>query len=335
VRGRAGYTIAGWPFPLDTATIDLRPAYAYLRDGSGLQPRIRALARLERQDLFRTYAKGEIEAGYSYVAVEAYTSYGPQARVGYQTPIWSQRLQVGVGWTFERLGFRNLSPLFDEALAADLRIDRPEQVGAYTQSLTLDLRDNPVEPSRGAFAGLRTAVGTRYAGGAFEYVQVVPDLRGYLPIGSVVLAAKVRAGSFFGDVPATERFFAGGASSHRGFGERKLSPSVTGEVDGSERTVPYGGGAMVETGLEGRFPITTWRNIGIGGAVFLDGGDVREELTQIVPAELLWAAGVGLRFKTLVGPVRADLGYRLNRTGPEDPDPGSRFAFHLSLGEAF
>src|SRR5512140_911097 len=52
VRGRAGYAVAGWPFPLDTATLDLRPAYAVLRDGSSYEPRIRALARLERQDLF-------------------------------------------------------------------------------------------------------------------------------------------------------------------------------------------------------------------------------------------------------------------------------------------
>src|SRR5690606_24954931 len=43
VRGRAGYSIAGWPFPLDAFTVDLRPAYAKLRDAGGYEPRIRAL----------------------------------------------------------------------------------------------------------------------------------------------------------------------------------------------------------------------------------------------------------------------------------------------------
>jgi hypothetical protein len=38
---------------------------------------------------------------------------------------------------------------------------------------------------------------------------------------------------------------------------------------------------------------------------------------------------------TVVGPVRTDFGYRLNRTGPDDPEPLSKWAFHLSLGEAF
>jgi translocation and assembly module TamA len=192
-----------------------------------------------------------------------------------------------------------------------------------------------VEPTKGGYAALRSAFGTRYAGGAFEYVQLVPELRGYVPLGSVVLGARVRGGTFIGDVPATERFFSGGASSHRGFGERKLAPFVTGEVKGTERTIPYGGASMLETGVETRFPIATWRKIGIGGAVFLDGGDVRKELSEINPGALHWAAGFGLRFHTLVGPVRADLGYRLNRTGPEEPVPGSRFAFHLTLGEAF
>ncbi len=333
-RARAGYTIAGWPFPLDTATIDLRPAYAYLRDGSGFQPRIRALARLERQDLFWTYAKGDVEAGYSYLALEAYTVYGPRARLGFQTPVKTERVQLGVGWQIERLAFRQLSPLLEGALEAELGLDAPQRVGAYTQSLVVDLRDHPIEPTRGAYGSLRSAIGTRLAGGAFEYVQLVPELRGYVPLGPVVLGARVRAGTFLGDVPATERFFSGGASNHRGFGERRLAPSVTGPVDGEERTVPYGGEALLETGVEARFPIATWRKIGIGGAVFLDGGDVRDELADVSLGELHWAAGLGLRFRTIVGPVRADLGYRLNRTGEEDL-PGSRFAFHLSLGEAF
>jgi outer membrane protein assembly factor BamA len=296
-RARAGYTIAGWPFPLDTVTVDLRPAYAYQRDGSGWQPRIRALARLERQDLFWTYARGEVEGGYSYVAIEPYTSYGPRARVGFQTPVFTDRVQVGVGWSLESLEFDNLSPVFDMPKVAELGLDRTQRVGAYTQSLTIDLRDHPIEPTLGAYGSLRSAIGTRAAGGAFEFVQLVPELRGYVPIGPAVLGAKLRGGAFFGDVPATERFFSGGASNHRGFGERRLAPFQSGLVKGEPRVVPYGGVAMLETSLEARFPITTWREIGIGGAVFLDGGDVRDHLDELALGELYWAAGVGLRLQ--------------------------------------
>lgn len=337
VRGRAGYSIAGWPFPLDTVTLDLRPAYAYLRDDSGWQPRVRANAQLVRQDFLWTYARAEIEAGYNYLAVEAYTSYGPRARLAFATPLGDRRLQLGLAWSIERLGFRQISPLIDQMpmLVEELGLRGVQRVGAYQQSLAIDLRDHPIEPRLGAYGEVRLAEGTPYAGGALSYVQLVPEVRGYVPLGPVVLAARVRAGAFFGDVPATERFFSGGGSNHRGFGERRLSPSVTGDIDGKAHTVPYGGTAMVETGIEARIPIATWRKIGIGTVVFLDGGDVREELSELDAGTLHWAAGLGLRFRTLVGPVRADLGYRLNRTGPDEPAPGSRFAFHLSLGEAF
>ncbi|HSK01972.1 MAG TPA: BamA/TamA family outer membrane protein, partial [Kofleriaceae bacterium] len=279
-------------------------------------------------------------------ALEPYTTYGPRARVGFLTPVKTERVQLGVGWQIERLSFRDVSPLLEQetvdggpTLDVALGLDRPQRVGAYTGLLTVDLRDHPIEPTLGAYAGLRSAIGTRLAGGAFEFVQLVPELRGYVPLGPVVLGARVRAGTFLGDVPATERFFAGGASSHRGFGERRLAPTRVGDVMGDEHIVPYGGESMLESSVEARFPIATWREIGIGGVLFLDGGDVREELADVALRELHWAAGVGLRFRTLVGPIRADLGYRLNRfdrmPGSDAPASGSRFAFHLSLGEAF
>ncbi len=335
VRGRAGYTVAGWPFPLDTVSIDLRPAYARLRDGSGYEPRIRAMAKLERQDLLWTYSKGEIEGGYNFLTIEAYTSYGPRGRLGFSTPLWTQRIQGRLGWGIEQLDFRNISPLIDPALQLELGLKETQRIGSYQQSLVVDYRDNPIEPRLGVYGELRIVEGTKFAGGNFEYIQVVPELRGFVPVGKVVLAARVRGGNFFGKTPATERFFSGGASNHRGFGERALSPYVEGDVKGTFRRVPYGGTAMLETGIEARIPLTSWRDIPIGYVVFLDGGDVTENLSDIKVNNLHWAVGAGLRGHTIVGPVRFDVAYRLNRTGPMEPAPGSHFAFHLTLGEAF
>ncbi|MDQ3366417.1 MAG: BamA/TamA family outer membrane protein [Myxococcota bacterium] len=336
VRGRAGYTVAGWPTQMDTFTLDLRPAYAYLRDGSGFQPRIRALAMLERQDILWPYSKGEIQGGYNYLAIEAYTSYGPRANVGFSTPLGTERVNLRLAAGIESLDFRNISPVIDEALQMELGLTDTQRNGTYRQSLTVDFRDNPMTTTRGVYGELAVTEGTKYAGGEFEYLQVVPELRGYLPVGAgVVLAARGRIGTFFGAVPATERFFSGGGTSHRGFGERRLSPSVTGEVEGDSITVPYGGTTMLESGFEARIPLTTWRKIGIGAVTFLDGGDVTAERSQLDLGNLHWALGAGLRLHTVVGPIRFDLGYRLNRTGAMDPAPGSRFAFHFSIGEAF
>lgn len=335
IRGRAGYSITGWPYPLDTATIELRPAYAIFRDGNRYEPRMRAVARLERQDLFWTYAKGESEVGYNYLAMLPYTSYGPHARLGFSTPVFTRRLQLRVGWGIERLDFRNISSGISPELEMQLHLDHAQLVGAYTQAVSVDLRDNPIEPLQGAYAEVRVTEGTKYAGGNFDYVQVVPDLRGYLPIWkprNAVLAGRVRTGVIYGDIPVTERFFSGGASSMRGFGERGLAPFV---IDAEGDEIPYGGGGLLEVGLEARMLLGSIKKIPIGGVVFLDGGDVTERLSQIDINNLHWAAGIGVRAHTLVGPIRADLGYRLNRTGPMEPSAGSHFAFHLSLGEAF
>ncbi len=337
VRGRAGYTVQGWPFSLDTVSLDLRPAYALLRDGSDYEPRLRALAKIERQDVLWTYSKGEVEGGYTYIAYEAYTSYGPRARVGFSTPLIQDKLSLQVGWGIHRQDFRNYHPLIDEALQMEIGIDRTERVGAFTQSLVLDLRDHPIETTFGLYGELRVSEATKYAGSAYEYLQVVPELRGYVPVplGGTVLAARVRAGGTFGELAPTERFFSGGASNQRGFSQRKLAPSAIGMVDDNLRSIPYGGGAMIETGVEARFPLTTVKEMPLGGVVFLDGADVTESTDQLDPTNLHWAAGLGLRLLTIVGPVRLDVGYRLNRRGLMEPDPNSKFAFHLSIGEAF
>ncbi len=335
IRGRAGYTITDWPFPLDTASVDLRPAYALLRDGSGFEPRIKALAKLERKDIFWTYSTGEIEGGYDYLAYEAYTSFGPRLRLGVSTPLATERLQLRVGWGIQQADFRNIHPLVDEALQMQIGLDETERVAAYTQSLIIDLRDSLVAPRLGAYAEVRISEGTKYAGGNYDYFQIVPELRGFVPLGQMTLAARVRSGATFGDLAPTERFFSGGSSSQRGFSERKLAPSAIGDYDGSLRSIPYGGGALLETGLELRVPITTIKEMPFGSVAFLDGGDVTETISELHPTNLHWAAGLGLRLLTIIGPIRFDVAYRLNRKGGMNPDPSSSFAFHLGVGEAF
>lgn len=337
VRGRAGYVVDGWPFPLDTLTLDFRPAYAYLRDGSGFEPRVRALARIDRLDLWMTHATGSVEVGYTYLAYEAFTEYGPEAQLGYEIPLGTRRVKLKLGYQIQQYAFRDPSPLLDAATQQMIGIDHQELLGAYKASLVMDFRDHPVEPRWGLYGELNFAEGTKVAGSDYEYQQLTPELRGYAPLGPIELAARVRYGAIFGDVPPTERFYAGGASSNRGFSERELSPSVTG-VDprsNSTITVPYGGAALLDTSFEARVPIMKIKNMPLNGVVFMDGGDVTNTISELDPSNLNWAAGLGLRLLTVVGPVRTDFGYRLNRTGPMDPEPLSKWAFHLSLGEAF
>jgi outer membrane translocation and assembly module TamA len=211
-----------------------------------------------------------------------------------------------------------------------------ERLGAFTETIAVDFRDNPISAHEGLYAELRVTQGGTYAGGSFDYVQLMPDVRAYLPLGTAVLAGHARVGAIFGDVAPTERFFAGGAGSQRGFPERYLSPSVTGvDSGGDPKTVPIGGAAMIETGIELRAPFEIW-DFPIGVAAFLDGADVTLTPDELNPAQLHWAAGISLRpYYLPIGPIRVDFAWRLNRAGAGEPRAGDRFNFVFSLGEAF
>jgi outer membrane translocation and assembly module TamA len=337
VHGRAAYRIAGWPWTLTTSRAELRPAVVLLNGDRSIQPRIEASTAIERLDLFRTLMRGEAEASLAYLAVEAYTTVGPRFRLGLTTPLGTPRINASVGWQIRLLDFRAIDPAVDDATATRLGLDVDlYRLGFFEQSISVDLRNRPVETTSGLYGELRAEEGTVAAGGAFTYLRLTPELRAYVsPFGRIVLAARGRLGTILGDLPVTQRYFSGGASNQRGFPERRLAPTATQVVDGKEHTAVVGGGGLAEVSLEVRAPIGTLFGLDFGGVVFLDGGDVTERLDAIDVTHLHWASGVGLRVATPIGPVRLDVGYRLNRTGPTEPEPGRHFAFHLSLGEAF
>jgi outer membrane protein assembly factor BamA len=335
VHGRTSYQIAAWPRPLTTTRLELRPALLRFREDGALAPRIESRALLERLDLLTPYLRGEAELTLAYLAVEAYTTVGPGFRLGVRYPLLRPELQLAGGWQIRYLRFRDIHPVIDEAGRAALGLDEPYRLGFFEQSLIVDLRDHPLTPRHGLYAELRAEEGSLAAGGAFRYLRLTPELRGYVGVSRAVVAARVRAGALYGDQPITERYLGGGASSHRGFPERRLSRPIRGVVDGEPRTTVVGGGALFETSAELRAPLATIRDFALGWVIFVDGGDVTTRPAELDLGHLHWAAGAGLRLGTLIGPIRFDVGYRLNRVGPGEILPSDRFAFHLSLGEAF
>lgn len=334
VRGRAQYGVAGWPWPLTTVRLELRPALVIQRDDFEPSPRIDAIASLDRLDLFRPRYTGAAEAAFSYLAVEAYTSYGPRGRLSMRSPKYLDAVQASAGWQLERLKYTERSRALDDDLIDAIGLRDPDRIGSFDQSVVIDLRDDRLVTRRGGYLEVRAEEGTVAAGGASTFVRLVPDLRGYLSLGPVTAAARARAGALWGDdVPATRRFFGGGGNGYRGLPERQLSPFAV--SDDLAVRVPYGGTALVELSAELRFPITTIKGYDLGGAIFLDGGDVTEGWGAIDLGHLHWATGGGVRVLTPIGSVRFDAGYRLVRKGAGEPQAGEDVAFHLSVGEAF
>jgi outer membrane protein assembly factor BamA len=342
IRGRGTYSVTGWPTVMTNTALEFRPALVRVRDENSFEPRIEAVGTLEKLDLLRAKVTGSAQASFSYLALEAYTSYGPRLHLGVRSPLYRRIVSASVGWRIQQLKFRDL----DDALPADLitrlGLDATERIGTFDQALIVDLRDNAISPTKGMYAEARVEEGTSIAGSKFDYIRFVPDVRGYITGAGFTLAGRVTLGAMRGDIPATERFYGGGASSQRGFGERRLSPmAVMAEPDGNVRRVPYGGGALFGTSIEVRKQLAAFGetdDVILGGVVFLDGADVTETWGDLDFGKLHWALGVGVRVRYIV-PFRLDVGYRLNRHGPDDPDPATstwgRMALQLSVGEAF
>jgi translocation and assembly module TamA len=338
VRLRAGYAILGWPRPLMNTRLEVKPKLLSLRQGDGgIEPAVEASAAVERIDLFRPRLRGEARIGYDFDVFELYSANGPRVRLGLDSPI-GKRIRVSGGWNLRVLNISELHPaiegnqaLIDE-LALDLNGDgmvSQYRVAFFEQALSVDLRDDPVQPELGVYGELRAEEGTKAAGGEYTYGKITPEIRGYVGNHRAVLAMRLRVGGFIGEAPLTQRYFSGGSSSQRGFAERQLAPTaIAAEGD----RVAYGGGGLIETGAEARVPIGTFKGLELGLAAFLDGADVTENFADLDPLDLHWAAGGGIRLGTPIGPVRFDYGYRISR---QDELRTSNYAFHLSLGHTY
>ena len=340
-RGRLGGSLVPLAVPLLTAAADLTVALTtpHNIDREQLLPKLRGLVSLQYLDLLWPRLRGEAEVGADYQTVEAYTWAGEHVRLGLATPLTplgARWLQLRVGWVLEELQFTSPDGALDDATKQRLRLDRPQRRGAYQGSLVADLRDNPIEPHRGLYVDLRATQGTKLAGGDLTYLQLTPEVRGYVSLAGIVLAARLRVGAIYGDVPVTERYYSGGTTGQRGFPDRRLSPLAT--TNGA--SVVIGGAGLIETGIELRRRLGTLWSLPVGANVFLDGGDVTETPAQLDPSNLYWAVGAG-GWGKLVGDLkfRVDLGYRLNQRGPDDPLRTTSWldnvAFHLGLGEVY
>ena len=338
-RLRGGWMRHAFLTPLTTLNIDLRPEYAVEREDCEFSDllsckrdfRGRLLATLTQQDLVVPDVVGQVDGGLDYIVWEPYAVLGAHTRVSLSTPVFTKKLQARIGWQFGVYDFPDV--YVDKPTATLLGIDRVNYVGAYTGALVLDLRDKPIEPTRGVYIEARVAKGTPYAGGNFDYLEILPEIRGFVPLGPVTLALRGRVGAITGDVPATERFFGGGISSMRGFGQRRLTPYGPSTFDGS--LLPIGGAGLLESSVELRMPIGSPWGIDLGAVVFFDAGNVTLSASQLDPLDLYYATGFGLRWLSPIGPVGADLGFRLNKRTTAEPGSEELVVPQIAVGEAF
>ncbi len=146
-----------------------------------------------------------------------------------------------------------------------------------------------------------------------------------------ILASRIKGGAILETggsktVPISERFYAGGATTVRGFREQLLGPAARlndqGEIESAS-----GGKFITLANIEARVPLF-WL---FWAEVFVDAGQVWAEVADVDPADIRATAGAGLAIITPIGPVRIDYGHKLQKR-PTDPAPD---AWHLGVYFAF
>ena len=220
-------------------------------------------------------------------------------------------------------------------------------VSALGTTVSYDLRDNPVTPTKGLVTAATFDVASDALGGNVDYVRGTYRISYLQPIGKDnVILAGFRLGIIkpFGDtgqrifvaktddpkvppvpigfeLPIDERFFLGGSTTVRSFVERELGPFD------SKNGNPIGGEAYTVFNLEYQFPL---KLADLKGAVFFDAGNLRPRAEQFGLSQMRYGIGPGIRYNLPIGALRLDYGVN------PDPHPHEKIgAFQFSFGLAF
>ena len=232
--------------------------------------------------------------------------------------------------------------------AAQPEIDRlfPQvRLSSVSGSLIRDTRNDSIEPTSGTLIGSDTELAARRLGSQVGFFKTFVQGFLYRPlpgVGSTTLVLGARTGLATGfprrvirdgveivvdDIPASERFYAGGDTTVRGFALDRLGTPETIDQDG----FPRGGHGVIILNAEVRLPVRG----GLGAVAFIDGGNVFRTVEDIDFSELRGAVGFGIRYRSPVGPIRVDLGLKLDRRVLPTGERERPTALHISLGQAF
>jgi outer membrane protein insertion porin family len=232
------------------------------------------------------------------------------------------------------------------------------RLSKFSGAVIHNTRDSELDPSRGIFVSADADLAARRIGSEVGYVKTLLQGTWYRQLPSarrMVVALRGILGAAHGfpreaplldadgqpvldpdgapvlqtvqDLPASERFFAGGSTSNRGFTNDRL---------GTEETISPAG---FPTGGNGEILLNTELRVNLfgtfGGVVFMDAGNVFKTASHMSLSDLRPAAGFGVHYRVFDLPLRAEVGFNLDRREltPGRLERGS--VLHVSIGPAF
>ncbi len=231
--------------------------------------------------------------------------------------------------------------ILDTLLEADVG---KEQVYTTTLYARRDTKNNFFNPTGGSVSdlsiGFSQSVGKNEFGNkrTNRYFTIISSWHRYQPVGpkafrkqtKITLATRLKTGAIFEiggtkNIPISELFFAGGVNSVRGYAEQLLGPAALDKDGYKSRAI--GGKMLLLMNGEFRIPLY-WL---FQTEIFLDGGNVWQEVKFFNPTQIKFSTGAGLVLITPIGPIRFDYGYKLLKEA-SDRSSGN---FHLGFYFAF
>ena len=269
-------------------------------------------------DAYRTTHTQNTDVGWAYDEIRT----GSDLRLGKE---FTDHLRGDLTYRLEQVRIKNV----DDSATQDLKDEEGTNIiSSLMPGLSYDTRDNVFNPT----TGYTLAGSFEDAGGIFfgdkDFVRAMASASFYHTFfEKFVLELKGAAGwskpyGNSSEIPIYERFFAGGANTIRGYKERGVGPRDPSSND------PIGGESMAVGNMEVTFPV--YEKI-IKGAIFYDAGNVwRRAGDFITGGDYKAGAGVGVRVKTPLGPVKVDAGYPLVKNG--DDKKAIQFYFSMTRG---
>jgi outer membrane protein assembly factor BamA len=197
-------------------------------------------------------------------------------------------------------------------------------VGEFILDVRHDRRDNPLDPRRGYQLLANVEIASQYLGGSANFQRTELGGSYHIPLNDsqwlhlgLREGVVVANGSASNNLPFVRRFFPGGENTVRGYQEGEAAPrNAQGQIVGAETYTL--GNIEFEQGLTPK-----WSIVG-----FLDAVEFAENLNHYPGDTALYSVGGGIRWRTIVGPVRVEYGYNLN---PRPGDPSGEIQFSLGF----
>lgn len=240
--------------------------------------------------------------------------------------IWED-WKVGLGYLIERDKITDISNDTPDVVRDE---EGTSTVGMVTGFISRDLRDNRFLPHKGNYFSVTTQLAGNFLGGDEDFYKVIGDYARYFDLNSLPIdvelpfVASVHARIGYADafgstskLPIDYRFYTGGDTTVRGFSWGKAGPKdKNGDPEGANRELVFN----FQLGYDVTKMLRLITFVDVGGGWW----------NEYKVGQMRKSAGVGLRVMTPMGPIRLDLGWKLDRKSGE-----SASEWHFGMGSYF